>query len=147
MKTLYEVLGVDRQASITDIAQRYRHHLNQHVVNGHQRKISKRDQRRLQRMREAYLLLTSPSKRRAYDISLERTERARMRRMERAGIAACVVMLLAGGLLMVLGYLQVREKPSSEMVRAEKGGSAPVSGMWSMLAGFAQMKGSAQARD
>lgn len=118
MKTLYEVLGVDRQASITDIAQRYRHHLNQHVANSHNRVIRRKDQRRLQHMREAYLLLTSPSQRRIYDIKLARKERARMRLVERIGIAACVVMLLSGAALIVRGYVQAQEKGAPQVVRA-----------------------------
>lgn len=144
MKTLYEVLGVDRQASITDIAQRYRHHLNQHVATSHQRAISKKDQRRLQQMREAYLLLTSPSRRRAYDLKIAQAERARNRWTTKAGIAACVAMLVAGAALIVRGYFQIQEKTSTASTHAVRGDG---SGILSVLASTTPMKSSAKSGD
>lgn len=110
MKTLYEVLGVDRQAAIADIAQRYRQHLNDHIAGKGKRPLSKRDQRRLQRMRDAYLLLSSPSRRRAYDQQIELQARERGRRIERAGVALCIALLLGGMLLIGQGYRQAQKK-------------------------------------
>lgn len=138
MKTLYEVLRVDRQASITDIAQRYRHHLNRHVLNGQQRTVSKKDQRRLQEMREAYLLLTSPSRRRAYDQQIARLERARQRWTARIGISVCVAMLVAGAALIVHGYVQMQEKTLTAQVhtaRADKAASETLPETLTALAG------------
>lgn len=110
MKTLYEVLGVDRQAAIADIAQRYRQHLNDHIAGKGKHPLSKRDQRRLQRMRDAYLLLSSPSRRRAYDQQLELQARERGRRIERAGVAFCIALLLGGMLLIGQGYRLAQKK-------------------------------------
>lgn len=111
MRTHYEVLGVDRQATMADIAQRYRHHLNQHMAASRDSQDSARrqkDQRRMQRMREAYLLLSSPSRRRAYDLYLDQRERAQRSLVARSGMACCVVMLIAGALLMGRGILRMQ---------------------------------------
>lgn len=136
MKTHYEVLDVDRQASIGDIAQRYRHHLSQHVASNQNRVIRKKDQRRLQRMREAYLLLSSPSRRRAYDVQLARQERVRRRWFEAAGLAGCVLMLLAGALLILRGYWRAHERDvppaqhAARMVKTnQESGAVTLSGM------------------
>lgn len=154
MKTHYEMLGVDRQASIGDIAQRYRHHLSRHVVRNQNRLIRKKDQRRLQRMREAYLLLSSPSRRRAYDVQLARQERVRRRWREAAGMAACVLMLMIGALLMVRGYRDFHEHdvlPATQAARAGKAIKAstpvPFADMLFAIVGHAPEKGVVQSRD
>lgn len=154
MKTHYEVLGVDRQASIGDIAQRYRHHLSQHVVSNQNRVIRKKDQRRLQRMREAYLLLSSPSRRRAYDVKLAQQERVRRRWCDAVGMAACVLMLLAGALLILRGYWRAHERdvpPAQHAARAVKtnkeSAAGTLSGMLFAVAGLAPEKGIVQSRD
>jgi curved DNA-binding protein CbpA len=157
MKTHYEVLGVDRQAPIADIAQRYRHHLSQHVVSNQNRVIRKKDQRRLQRMREAYLLLSSPSRRRVYDVQLEQLERARRRWYEAAAMAACVAMLVVGTWLILRGYWGMREHEApaapqvahtANIAKAD-GSSAPftLSGMLFAIVGHAPEKGVVQRRD
>lgn len=110
MKTLYEVLGVDRQAAIAEIAQRYRQHLNDHIAGKGKHPLSKRDQRRLQRMRDAYLLLSSPSRRRAYDLQLDLQSKERARVIERVGIAFCIALLLGGMLLIGQGYRVAQKK-------------------------------------
>jgi DnaJ-class molecular chaperone len=107
MKTLYDVLGVDRHASFADIEHSYRHSLNEHISGNTRRAWRKKDQLRLQQMRQAYLLLSSPRKRLEYDLRLNELEHTRLRRLERVGTGIGLVLLLAG--LAIIGHSYYRQ--------------------------------------
>jgi curved DNA-binding protein CbpA len=118
MKTLYDVLGVDRQATLADIEQSYRHSLNQHFAGTGKHSLRKQDRLRLQKMREAYLLLASPSRRHAYDLHLERREGARLRTFERLGMVFGVLLLVLGLALIGRGYYRIQEREKAAAVIA-----------------------------
>ena len=112
MKTFYDLLGVDRNASLADIEQKYRQSLNAHIVGNNTRPWSKKDQLRLQQMRQAYLKLSSPSERLEYDLNLNLLEHARLRMMERVGTVVGLALLVLGlGLIGRSYYLQVYSTP------------------------------------
>ena len=104
MKTHYDKLGVTRQASHSEIEQSYRHSLNAHIADNRNRPLRRKDQLRLQQMRQAYLVLSSPSRRMDYDLKLDQLEHARLRRIERMGTVAGLILLLAGLALIASGY-------------------------------------------
>jgi len=104
MKTLYDKLGVTRHATYSDIERSYRHSLNEHIAGNRNRRLRKKDQLRLQQMRQAYLVLSSPSRRLEYDLKLDQLEHARLRKIERLGTAFGLVLLIAGLALIARGY-------------------------------------------
>jgi hypothetical protein len=104
MRTLYDKLGVPRHASASDIDQSYRHSLSEHIAGNRNRPLRRKDQLRLQQMRQAYLVLSSPSSRLDYDLKLDQLEHARLRRIERIGTAFGLLLLLAGLALIARGY-------------------------------------------
>ncbi|HZW20422.1 DnaJ domain-containing protein [Noviherbaspirillum sp.] len=108
MKTHYDKLGVTRQASHSEIEQSYRHSLNAHIADNladnRNRPLRRKDQLRLQQMRQAYLVLSSPARRMDYDLKLDQLEHARLRRIERMGTLAGLILLLAGLALIARGY-------------------------------------------
>ncbi|HYD60310.1 MAG TPA: DnaJ domain-containing protein [Noviherbaspirillum sp.] len=107
MKTLYDVLGVDRHASFADIEHSYRQNLNEHISSNTRRGWRKKDQLRLQQMRQAYLLLSSPRKRLEYDLRLNELEHTRLRRIERVSTGIGLALLLAG--LAIIGHSYYRQ--------------------------------------
>lgn len=114
MKTLYDELGVPRDATTSDIKRIYRHSLNQHIAGYHDRPARKKDQLRLLQMREAYLTLSSPVRRLEYDLKLVQREQARLRRLERMGTIAGLVLLLTGLALMGHGYVRMQQTESAD---------------------------------
>ena len=104
MKTLYDKLGVPRHASTSDIEMRYRHNLNEHIASNCNLPLRKNDELRLQQMRQAYLVLSSPSRRLEYDLALDQQERARLRRLEQLGTTLGLLLLLVGLALVARGY-------------------------------------------
>ncbi|RZI44342.1 hypothetical protein EGT07_02655 [Herbaspirillum sp. HC18] len=114
MKSLYEVLGTDRGASAAEIEQRYYGLLSRHLAGN--RPLSRKDQQRVQQVRQAYLLLSSPRRRRDYDAQLKQRERARARTVVRMGGIAGTIMLVAGLALIGRSYfrLQTPEPPAVE---------------------------------
>lgn len=101
MKTLYDLLEVSSHAPLSDIEHGYRHRLNEYIVrNGNNRPLPKKAQAHLRRLREAYLLLSSPSRRQAYDQHLKEVQQAR-ERMADIGSIVCGALLLAAGLLLI----------------------------------------------
>ncbi|HEY8608659.1 MAG TPA: DnaJ domain-containing protein [Noviherbaspirillum sp.] len=118
MKTLYQVLGVRRQASLDEIEQPYRQHLNRHIASSNGRKLSKKDQQRLHSLRGAFLILSSPSRRQTYDRELADYEQRRNRLLDAGGALLAVASLLVGVLLLASGDW-VGEKPAS--AQAAKG--------------------------
>lgn len=120
MKTLYDLLGVDRHASISEIEHSYRHSLNEHIAGGSRRAWRKSDQLRLQKMRQAFLVLSSPRRRMDYDLELDQLEHARLRMMERVGTVVGALLLIAGLALIGRSYFQFRQA-----VPAESAASTP----------------------
>ncbi|KRB94131.1 J domain-containing protein [Noviherbaspirillum sp. Root189] len=102
MKTLYDLLGVSRQASLIDIEHGYRRHLNRHLLGNGGRPLRKRDQTRLQSMRNAYLVLSSPSRRQGYDRALAEQEEKRNRMLDIGGAILAVASLVTGLVMIVL---------------------------------------------
>jgi len=117
MRTLYDVLGVDRYASFSEIEQSYRLNLKEHLDASCDAPVHKKDQRRMQQMRQAYLLLSSPSRRLDYDLQLDRIEQARLRRAELAGTVIGAVILIAGLVLIVHGYHRLQQPAPHAPVR------------------------------
>ena len=103
MKTAYEVLGVRRDAALIDIEHSYRHLLNAHGVRDSSERLTKEDQRRLGELREAYMVLSSPSRRFAYDGDLQARALRRNSRMRTLHTALAVASLLGGFLLIGAG--------------------------------------------
>ena len=102
MKTHYDLLGVSRQASLIDIEHNYRRHLNNHLLGNGGRPLRKRDQIRLHNMRNAYLVLSSPSRRQSYDRALAEQEEKRNRMLDIGGAILAVVSLVTGLIMIVV---------------------------------------------
>ena len=109
MKTAYEVLGLNRDAALIDIEHSYRLLLNAQAARDSERPLTTDDQRRLRELRQAYLVLSSPSQRLAYDRGLQVCEQRRCRRMDAMQTALAVLSLLGGLLLIGIG-LHVRAR-------------------------------------
>ena len=104
MKTAYELLGVSRTATPSEIEHSYRFTLNAHIVECGNRRLSKRERAQVKAMRDAYLLLASPARRRAYDHRLERRAQLCRRLSDTGGMALAVLSLLAGIALLSGGW-------------------------------------------
>ena len=115
MKTLYDKLGVTRHASYAEIDQNYRHSLNEHIAGNRNRPLRKKDQLRLQQIRQAYLTLSSPIRRLDYDLKLDQLEHARLRKIERVGTGIGLVLLVAGLALIAHGYYRQVHAVESEV--------------------------------
>ena len=99
MKTLYELLDVEVDATQSQIEQGYQRQLDRYL----QRPItgrSEQETRRMQNIREAYLLLCSPPKRRIYDQQLRIFQQARKRVFNRANLWRAALVTLG---VLVLG--------------------------------------------
>lgn len=123
MKTLYDLLGVRRQATLIEIEQGYRRHLNRHFAGNVRGKLRKKDQLRLQSVRNAFLLLSSPLRRQTYDRELTMREQRRDRMLDIGGVILAVTSLLTG-LALIAGsaYVQVDD---TQTVRQSQPGVAP----------------------
>ncbi|WP_420474378.1 hypothetical protein [Noviherbaspirillum sp. ST9] len=125
METLYDKLGVTRRANASDIELSYRHSLSQHIAGNRSHPLRKKDQLRLQQMRQAYLILSSPGRRMEYDLELDQREHARLRKIERFGTAIGLVLLIAGLALIAHGYYrQVYEGQTSVQAAAPSNSAA-----------------------
>lgn len=126
MKTLYQVLGVRRKASLDEIEQRYREHLNRHIASPTGRRLRRKDQLRLQAIRGAFLILSSPSRRSRYDEELARQEQRRNRLLDAGGAILAVSALLIGLLFLGSGSWLRREPaapdkaPKADLLAAGK---------------------------
>lgn len=107
MKTHYDMLGVTRGASNSDIERSYRLSLNEHIADNRSRPLRQKDQLRLQEIRQAYLTLASPSRRLEYDLQLDQMEHARLRKIERIGTVIGLAMLCVG--LTLIGHSYYRQ--------------------------------------
>jgi DnaJ-class molecular chaperone len=100
MKSYYDLLGVRRQAGLHEIEQNYRRHLDRHTICNAGRKLRKKDQLRLQNMRNAFLVLSSPARRQQYDRLLQQAEQRRDRVLDIGGAIVAVSALVIGLVLM-----------------------------------------------
>jgi curved DNA-binding protein CbpA len=102
MKTLYDLLDVEAGATLAQIEQGYKRQLDRYLDRP-QTGRNEQETRRMQNIREAYLLLCSPQKRQIYDQQLKLFQQARKRvfnraNLWRAGLAALGMLAAAGGL-------------------------------------------------
>jgi DnaJ-class molecular chaperone len=102
MKTLYDLLDVEAGATLAQIEQGYKRQLDRYLDRP-QADRNEQETRRMQNIREAYLLLCSPQKRQIYDQQLKLFQQAKKRlfnraNLWRAGLAAFGVLAVAGGL-------------------------------------------------
>ncbi len=100
MKTLYDLLGVSRYATLADIEHGYHHCLNRHFAGNRGGVLRKQDRVRVQMLRQAYLVLSSPVRRRKYDHTLLLREQRRNRLLDIGGAILAVLSLLIGLLMM-----------------------------------------------
>lgn len=101
MKTLYDLLGIDSKATLAQIEQGYKRRLDQYLAR---QGVGKPDEetRRMQMVREAYLLLCSPQRRQTYDQQLRIYEKARAQMSSRsnrrfAGLLMVVAIAVVAG--------------------------------------------------
>jgi hypothetical protein len=105
MKTLYDLLGVKPEATQMQIEEGYKRRLDHYLER---QGIGKPDKetRRMQTIREAYLLLCSPDRRQAYDQQLRLYQKARSQvssrsHLVRAALLMAVVLALSAGVYML----------------------------------------------
>ncbi len=102
MKTLYDLLEVEAGATQAQIEQGYKRQLDRYLERP-QAGRNDQETRRMQHIREAYLLLCSPQKRQIYDQQLQIFQKAKRRifnraNLWRAALAALGVLAVAGGI-------------------------------------------------
>jgi hypothetical protein len=90
-QTLYDVLGVKRDAKVTDVGRAYNK-----IRSEMQKETAAPDKRRADLVQKAYETLSDPASRDAYDQSLVAPERKRHQAMA-GGIAVGVAVVIAGG--------------------------------------------------
>ncbi|MDB5907291.1 MAG: hypothetical protein JWP34_1405 [Massilia sp.] len=113
MNTLYDVLGISRNTSAAQIEQGYRSIMETLADDG---KNFEQDMIRAKAIREAYAILSSPSRRRAYDEKLKLKEQVTYQVIEKPGfpwISIAVVMLAFAG---AFGYY----KHQAQIVEVER---------------------------
>ena len=109
MKTLYDVLGVAADATHSQIENGYRVCLEAFIDSQGTVETAEADARRMRLIREAYLLLSSPKRRSAYDRRLQRYRAWRGKEMLRRArmriVALCLgVTGVAGGVYALANY-------------------------------------------
>jgi curved DNA-binding protein CbpA len=130
MKTAYELLGVPRTATPSEIEHRYRYALNAHMVQCGSRRLSKKERARVCAMRDAYLLLASPARRHAYDQQLAQRARVRSLIIDTGGMVLATLSLLAG-IALIAGAARLNQPdaaPSaqpSRLTNAERTAAGP----------------------
>ena len=100
MKTLYDLLDIERNAAHADIERGYRRCLDAYLANKGTGQPD-RETLQMQAIREAYLLLSSPARRKAYDEKLRESAETRYARAAAGGLPRASLMLaialLVGG--------------------------------------------------
>src|ERR1700757_780409 len=101
MKTLYDLLGVTPDATHAQVEQGYKRCLDSYLAR---QGIGKPDEetRRMQMIRDAYLLLCTPQRRQSYDQQLRLYEKARTQILRRSNrkfaiLLMVIVMAIATG--------------------------------------------------
>lgn len=99
MKTLYDLLDIERNASHVDIERGYRRCLDAYLANKGTGQPD-RETLQMQAIREAYLLLSSPSRRKVYDEKLRESAESQYARaaagLPRASLMLAIAMLVGG---------------------------------------------------
>lgn len=123
MKTLYDLLDIERNATHVDIERGYRRCLDAYLAN---KGCGQPDQEtlRMQAIREAYLLLSSPTRRQTYDQKLRESAAAQHARSDlgglpRASLMLAIALLIGGG-----SYLyKVQQDKAHRAHQVEQAGS------------------------
>ena len=105
MKTLYDLLGVDPAATQAQIEQGYKRQLDRYLERSNTGKHD-HETRRMQNIREAYLLLCSPQKRQIYDQQLRIFQKARAQIFNRGNLLRAAALTL--GALALIGGIYLR---------------------------------------
>lgn len=120
MKTLYELLGVHPQATLIEIEKAYRRYLDAPVARNATGLLGRRRHARLRTMREAFLVLSSPARRQAYDHDIAVRGQRRAVARHAAGTALALLSLVAGLLLIGSGYYRIRQDQRHAEFEASK---------------------------
>lgn len=113
MKTLYDLLGIERQATLPQIEQGYRHTLDAYLARQGMQQPEE-EQHHLRAIAEAYRLLASPDRRRRYDQKLMERQHARHAAIQGGGIAWGVLLVSA---LLLIGAGCYYDKVQRDKVR------------------------------
>lgn len=123
MKTLYELLGVGRQATLAEIEQGFRQSLDAHRARrGGMR--PDQDQHQLQAIAAAYRVLSSPTRRNVYDQKLQAEQQAANHKAASRwawipwAILICLALLIAAGT--AHRYNKAQEQRDAETMRPIK---------------------------
>jgi len=118
MKTLYDLLGIEPTATQSQIEQGYRKRLDHYLAR---QGVGKPDQetRRMQMIREAYLLLCSPQRRQSYDQQLRLYQKARTQISNRAN-RKFALLLIVVAVAVVVGVYMHRIKQSGASPSAQE---------------------------
>lgn len=125
MKTLYDLLDIERNATHVDIERGYRRCLDTYLAN---KGCGQPDQEtlRMQAIREAYLLLSSPTRRQAYDQKLRESAEAQHARSELGGLPRAALMLAIALLIGGSSYLyKVQQDKAHQVEQADAHAGKP----------------------
>jgi len=119
MKTLYDLLDVSRQASISELGLAYRRQLELQM-RAARLPLGRAEQQRLRALREAFLLLSIPARRAEYDIQLEVRVQRQSRLLRRSVTLASAVLVVAGFAMIGGAWYQqaVAGTPSATVLHA-----------------------------
>jgi len=117
MKTLYDLLGIDPKATQAQIEQGYKNRLDLYLARQGVGKPGE-ETRRMQMIREAYLLLCSPQRRQSYDQQLRLYQKARAQMSNRVN-RKFAALLMVVAIAVVVGVtmhkmLRVGTNPSAQ---------------------------------
>jgi curved DNA-binding protein CbpA len=118
MKTLYDLLGIEPTATQSQIEQGYRKRLDHYLARQGVGEPDK-ETRRMQVIREAYLLLCSPQRRQSYDQQLRIYQKARAQISNRAN-RKLIAFLMVVAVAVVVGVYMHRMKQSGANPSAQE---------------------------
>jgi DnaJ-class molecular chaperone len=124
MNTLYDVLGISRNTNAAQIEQGYRSIMETLAGDG---KNFEQDMIRAKAIKEAYAILSSPSRRQAYDEKLKRKEQVSYQVIEKPGfpwVSIAVVMLLFAGAFGIYKHQAQKVELQRVTLEAEKAKTA-----------------------
>jgi hypothetical protein len=122
MKTLYDLLGVNPDATHAQVEQGYKRCLDNYLAR---QGIGKPDEetRRMQMIRDAYLLLCSPQRRQSYDQQLKLYEKARTQILRRSNRKFAVWLMVIVMAIAVGAYvhkvLHIGINPSAQQLQEQ----------------------------
>jgi DnaJ-class molecular chaperone len=124
MNTLYDVLGISRNTNAAQIEQGYRSIMETLAGDGNN---FEQDMIRAKAIKEAYAILSSPSRRQAYDEKLKLKEQVSYQVIEKPGfpwISIAVVMLLSAGAFGIYKHQAQKVELQRIALEAEKAKTA-----------------------